>query len=94
MVKSRISSYIQEKEEQITLCVSGMAAIFSALRLVQMKYLADQQFTVNDPDEILQHAQTVVFGFPYIDTLKVSNLYIIYDKDDNNSSDQTYSDDC
>ena len=62
-IKSRISSIIQEPAEQITVCVSGMAAIYGALKCVQE--LGRQ--SGNTPGSI------VVFGFPYLDTLKVSN---------------------
>jgi hypothetical protein len=60
-IKARISSIIHEPPQQITICVSGMAAIFGALKCVQE---LDRR---NDciPGKI------VVFGFPYLDTLKV-----------------------
>ena len=60
-VKARISSIIHESPQQITICVSGMAAIFGALKCVQE---LDRQNN-NTPGKI------VVFGFPYLDTLKV-----------------------
>ena len=63
-IKLRISSIIHEPAEQITLCVSGMAAIYGALKCVQE--LGRQ--SGNAPGSI------VVFGFPYLDTLKVSSL--------------------
>lgn len=71
-IKCRISSIIHEPPQQITLCVSGMAAIYGALKCVQQ---LDKQ-NGNAPGKI------VVFGFPYLDTLKVwhslSLGYIIF----------------
>ena len=61
VIKNRISSIIYEPPEQVTLCVSGMAAIFGALKSVQE---LDRQNNCI-PGKI------VVFGFPYLDTLKV-----------------------
>ena len=61
IIKNRISSIIYEPPEQVTLCVSGMAAIFGALKSVQE---LDRQNN-SKPGKI------VVFGFPYLDTLKV-----------------------
>lgn len=60
-IKARISAIIHEPSEQITICVSGMAAIFGALKCVQE---LDRRNN-HTPGEI------VVFGFPYLDTLKV-----------------------
>ena len=61
-IKSRISSIVHEKEEQITVCVSGMASIYAALKCVQE--LGRQSGNTM--------GGIVVFGFPYLDTLKVS----------------------
>lgn len=52
----------REKESNIVLTLSGMAAIFTAFRLIQ------RAFNSSHPHETMQ---TVVFGFPYLDTLKI-----------------------
>jgi hypothetical protein len=60
-IKARISDIIHEPPLQVTICVSGMAAIFGALKCVQ-ELERRNNYT---PGKI------VVFGFPYLDTLKV-----------------------
>lgn len=62
-IKARISSIIQEPEGQISICVSGMAAIYGALKCVQG--LGRQSGS---------NGRVVVFGFPYLDTLKVRHF--------------------
>ena len=60
-----------------------MTAIYSALRLIQKHYLSTLQqvgdtTTTTAPSMAakgLESTDVVVFGFPYLDTLKVSSLY-------------------
>ena len=68
-IKSRISSIVHEKEEQITVCVSGMASIYAALKCVQE--LGRQSGNTM--------GGIVVFGFPYLDTLKVRRVMKRYE---------------
>lgn len=55
-----------------------MTAIYSALRLIQQHYLSTLQQVNNTPEpptataKGLESTDVVVFGFPYLDTLKVS----------------------
>lgn len=56
-VEHRIASIVQEEAAAVTVTVSGMAAINAALRLVQAVHGC--------------HSHCVVFGFPYLDTLKM-----------------------
>jgi len=64
IIKSRIMTIIGEPQldNSITITTSGMAAIYTALRLVR-KVLGDE-----DSSRVLE---MVVFGFPYLDTLKM-----------------------
>lgn len=48
-------------------CICGMAAIFSAFRLIQRAYSASHGGSLG---------HTVVFGFPYLDTLKVTLVHL------------------
>jgi len=59
-ISARISEILQQPLEKnsVTLTVSGMASIYTALRLVQAVFGQ-------------QESKVVVFGFPYIDTLKM-----------------------
>lgn len=56
-------------DSTITITLSGMSAIFSTLRLFQ-EY-ANQNCSSN-----YRNGKIVVFGFPYLDTLKVSQALI------------------
>ena len=58
LLQSKISSMVSEPKENIILTVSGMSAIYSAYRL--MRFVKGYEYPV------------VVFGFPYLDTLKLT----------------------
>ena len=87
-IRQRISHYIQQEADDadnnhIVLTTSGMTAIYSALRLIQQHYLSTLQqvgdtTTTTTPSMAtakgLDSTDVVVFGFPYLDTLKVSSL--------------------
>lgn len=60
-IRRRISVIVEEPVEQVVVTVSGMAAIFAALRLVRSL----------EEKKGLTGRKIVVFGFPYIDTLKL-----------------------
>lgn len=60
-VQRRIADIVQCHAEDVVLTVTGMAAIFSTLRLLQRAYLTEHS----------QPMETAVFGFPYLDSLKV-----------------------
>jgi hypothetical protein len=68
VIKERIACIVHEPAEQVTLCVSGMAAIFGALKSAQE---LDRQNNCI-PGKI------VVFGFPYLDTLKVTQCIYMH----------------
>ena len=57
-LKSNISSMVSEPKDNVILTISGMAAIYSAFRL--MRFVKGDEHPV------------VVFGFPYLDTLKMT----------------------
>ena len=61
LVWRRVAGIVGEPEGNVVLTVSGMAAIFAALRLAQAL----------DKERGLVDRLAVVFGFPYIDTLKL-----------------------
>lgn len=61
LVRDRIASIVQEHPENVLVTVSGMTAIFCALRLARAL----------DRSRGLLGRRVVVFGFPYIDTLKM-----------------------
>lgn len=56
-------------DSDVTITVCGMAAIFSAYRIVQKIY----RDTFDGED-----GHIVVFGFPYLDTLKVLFLHSLF----------------
>jgi len=60
-VRSRIGEMCNEPVENVLITVSGMAAIYTALRMAQAVFGGSDVST----------GQIVVFGFPYIDTLKL-----------------------
>ena len=67
IVKRRIMTILEEPvndESSITITTSGMAAIYTALRLTR-KVLAEEDGSDGD------NLEMVVFGFPYLDTLKM-----------------------
>lgn len=74
VVEERILSVLQEPFHPLgaTLTVSGMAAIFSALRLVlaleESRSMGSSGFSAGAVDK---DCSIVVFGFPYLDTLKI-----------------------
>jgi cystathionine gamma-synthase len=71
-VRERIARIVNESPEAVTLCVSGMAAIFTALKCVLA--LIDASIcekAVPVKNGRLSYGKVVVFGFPYLDTLKV-----------------------
>ena len=82
-IRNRLSSYLQidqqnNSEKYVTLTVSGMASIYAALRISQLEFLQRNKSTTEMTnyvktgyDSSLEETQIVVFGFPYIDTLKV-----------------------
>ena len=70
-VQERICSILNHEEldesrrilqSQVIITMSGMSSIFTAFRIIQQAYLREH------PDQV---SQIVVFGFPYLDTLKV-----------------------
>ena len=61
VVRRRVAAIVGQPESQVVLTVSGMAAIFAALRLS----------LVLEEQRGLAGRAVVVFGFPYIDTLKL-----------------------
>lgn len=65
VIRDRISTIVEEKSDMITVCVSGMAAIFAALKCVQALGKSTNPETAG---------RIVVFGFPYLDTLKLMQL--------------------
>lgn len=76
VIRQRIATLCQIENESkncVTLTVSGMASIYAALRLAQYEYINRKGGTLNDHNNnaILEETAVVVFGFPYIDTLKV-----------------------
>lgn len=73
VIRKRIAAIVQEDYQAVTVTVSGMAAIFSSLRLTQSYFQSASSLN-------LPHQEIVVFGFPYLDTLKVrvGNVYISY----------------
>lgn len=67
-VQRRISNLVQEPVNTggVTLTTAGMAAIFSSLRLVQADW--------EGQGRRIENAHIVVFGFPYLDTLKACKI--------------------
>jgi cystathionine gamma-synthase len=77
-LRERIAAIVGEAPSQVTLCVSGMASIYAALKCVLA--LVDAAVAAqagDDDDEAARHrrreglGKVVVFGFPYLDTLKM-----------------------
>eukprot|EP01038_Epipyxis_sp_PR26KG_P011835 gene11835-15837_t len=71
IIKNRIKYLVLNDQHNdldlnITITVSGMCAIFTALRVA---LLYDRIFLSNGNSSLLPHV--VVFGFPYLDTLKM-----------------------
>jgi cystathionine gamma-synthase len=65
IIRDRISTIVEERRNMVTVCVSGMAAIFAALKCVQALGKSTNPATAG---------KIVVFGFPYLDTLKLMQL--------------------
>lgn len=63
------SDSIALSTSDINLTPSGMASLFTSLRIVQQCYCQEH------PEVI---SQVVVFGFPYLDTLKVSCISVLH----------------
>ena len=61
LLRRRVAVIVREPDTNVVLTVSGMAAIFGALCLAQSL----------DGERGMAGRQAVVFGFPYIDTLKL-----------------------
>ena len=78
-LRERIAAIVGEPQSQVTLCVSGMAAIYAALKCVLALVDASVAATVGAAAEDTAAQQrrregfgkVVVFGFPYLDTLKM-----------------------
>ena len=64
VIKSRICTIVNEDISSILLTVSGMSSIYVALQLSQQ--LKVDQHSIN-----IDHIDMVVFGFPYLDTIKM-----------------------
>jgi hypothetical protein len=91
VVRSRIAALCNEKNipGAVTITVSGMASVFTALRMAQSIFVSNwnslhvaqgKQPSSGIPQaedrSCLQYADIVVFGFPYLDTLKVYFQYL------------------
>jgi cystathionine gamma-synthase len=69
LLRDRIASWTNVPKSHVHLLPSGMASIYTALRMSRLVKLEQQKLSTGH--QVLDGGTSIVFGFPYLDTLKL-----------------------
>jgi cystathionine gamma-synthase len=69
LLRERIASWTDVPKSHVHLFPSGMASIYTALRMSRLLKLEQQNLSTDN--QVLDGGTSIVFGFPYLDTLKL-----------------------